>query len=158
MSFKKVANIKQYVQEQIKNRIIMPSKYVKATTITARKGIIGERISTITSNDLYETNNIVSKDLNGNVDWVVTNITGEQYIIKDFEFNKKYEPDEGASNMFKPKGKPITAGQIHEDISFTAPWGEAMSILAGGYLVFTDMDDIYGIQESEFNMTYKKLY
>lgn len=157
MSFKSVENIKEYVRERITDKSIVPGNYVKSTTITARKGVIGERISTITSNDLQETENVVSKDSNGNVDWIVTNVTGEQYIVKDSVFNEKYEPDEGAPDVFKPKGKPIVAGQIHENISFIAPWGEPMKILAGGYLVFTDMDDIYGIQEAEFNATYKIL-
>lgn len=157
MNFKKIENIKKYVREGIQSGVIAPGSYVKSTTVTARKGSLGEHISTIMSNGIHETDNIVSKDQNGNVDWVVTNITGEQYIIKDTVFNKKYEPVENNLGVFKPKGNPITAGQINENISFIAPWGELMNIIAGGYLVFTDMDDVYGVQEAEFNATYKKL-
>lgn len=157
MHLKKIENIKEYVQERIDNGTIKPGKYVKSTTITARKGIVGERIFTIMSNGLHETNNIVSKDHNGNVDWVVTNITGEQYIVKDSVFNEKYEPVENADDVFRPKGNPIVAGKVSEDISFVAPWGEIINLVSGGYVVFTNMDDIYGIQETEFKKTYKKI-
>lgn len=42
-----------------------------------------------------------------------------------------------------------------ENISFTAPWGETMQVLAGGYIVFTNLDDIYAIGQDEFNETYE---
>lgn len=157
MNFKNVENIKEYVQVQMAEGRLASGAYVKATTVTARKGTVGERISTIMSNGLHETDNVVSEDANGNVDWVVTNIAGEQYVVKDAVFREKYEPEGSTPDTFKPKEKPIVAGQIHENISFIAPWGEVMNLLAGGYLVFSDMEDIYGIQENEFKMTYKKL-
>lgn len=157
MRFKKIENIKEYVQTGIDIGMIKPDRYVKSTTIKARKGIVGEKISTITSNGVHETDNIVSKDQNGNVDWVVTNITGEKYIIKDSVFSEKYESVEGTGDVFRPKGNPILAGKINESISFVAPWGENMNLVSGGYLVFTDMNDIYGVQEEEFKRTYKKI-
>lgn len=157
MCFKKIESISEYVSERINSGTIKPDKYVKSTTITARKGVVGEKISTIMSNGVHETDNSVSKDKEGNVDWVVTNITGEQYVMKDAVFNEKYEPVENSCNVFRPKGKPIVAGKINENISFVAPWGENINLVSGGYLVFTDMDDIYGVQEEEFMKTYKKI-
>ena len=43
------------------------------------------------ANGLEETRNIVTADDNGNPGWVVTNSTGEQYIVSDPVFKKKYE-------------------------------------------------------------------
>lgn len=157
MCFKKIDNISEYVSDGINNGTIKPGKYVKSTTIKARKGIVGEKISTIMLNGVHETDNTVSQDKDGNVDWVVTNITGEQYVMKDAVFNEKYEPVENSCDVFKPKGKPIVAGKVNEDISFIAPWGEIMNLVSGGHLVFSDMNDIYGVQEEEFNRTYKKI-
>lgn len=91
MCFKKIDNISEYVSDGINNGTIKPGKYVKSTTIKARKGIVGEKISTIMLNGVHETDNTVSQDKDGNVDWVVTNITGEQYVMKDAVFNEKYE-------------------------------------------------------------------
>ena len=157
MRFKKIENIKEYVKTGIDTGTIKSDQYVKSTTIKARKGIVGEKISTITSNGLHETDNIVSKDQNGNIDWIAINRTGEQYIIKDSVFSEKYEPVEDTGDVFRPRGKPIVAGRINENISFVAPWGENMNLVSGGYLVITDMNDIYGVQEEEFKKTYKKV-
>ncbi len=155
-NFLEIENIKKYVEKIVKEKGIIPSKYVKATTIKAVQGVVGEKISTIMSNGLHETDNIVTLDENtGNPGWIVTNATGEKYIISDSVFCSKYEPIVGSNDTFKPKGKPILAIQINENISFTAPWGETQNIASGGYLVISNMNDIYGIQEEEFNKTYK---
>ncbi len=154
--FLKIENIKDYVEDAVNSKKIRPQKYAKSAVITAVQGVVGEKISTIMSNGLHETDNIVTLDENtGNPGWIVTNTTGEKYIISDSVFCSKYEPIVGSNGIFKPKGNPISAIQINENISFTAPWGETQNIARGGYLVISDMNDIYGIQEEEFNKTYK---
>ena len=107
------------------------------------------------ANGLKETKNTVTVDENGCPGWVVTNSTGEQYIVSDSVFRNKYERIVGTEDKFKPIWNPITAVQIDENICFTAPWGEIQNLVAGGYLVFNkEFNDIYGIQEDEFNKTY----
>lgn len=154
----KKINVKEYLVSGLNNGSLIAGTYQKKGEITARVGVISEEIVTIMANGLQETKNIVTADENGNPGWVVTGVNGEQYIVKDSVFRSKYEKIEGTEDKYQPVWKPITATQIHEDVCFVAPWGEEMNILAGGYLVFNEtFDDVYGIQEEEFNLTYKKV-
>lgn len=156
--FKKTDNIRKYLVDALEKGELQAGLYQKSGEITARVGIPGEKIVTIMADGLEETENTVVLDENGNPGWVVTNSTGEEYIVKDSVFRKKYERVPDTANRFRPLRNPITACQIHENICFTAPWGEIMNIAAGGYLVFNkDFDDIYGIQKAEFDVTYYKI-
>lgn len=160
MNFRKIENIKEYLTEGLKSGRFQSNIYQKSGEITARVGKIGEKIVTIMANGLQETKNFVTVDENGNPGWVVTNsTTGEQYIVTDSVFKKKYERITGTEDEFRPVWNPITATQIiDENICFTAPWGKIQNIVSGGYLVFNkNFDDIYGIQEDEFNKTYKMI-
>ncbi|MCM1364873.1 MAG: TIR domain-containing protein [Faecalibacterium sp.] len=154
-TFKNIENIKSYVEEGLHDGCMRPREYAKTAIITARQGIAGERVSTIMADGMKETENAVTVDAEtGNPGWIVTNPTGEQYIVPDSVFQQKYEPADTA-DTYKPKGKPITAVQISEDISFTAPWGEKMNIASGGYIVLGAGDDYYGVQKAEFEATYE---
>lgn len=155
MNFRKIDNIKEYLTDGLKSGRFQSNTYQKSGEITARVGKVGEEIVTIMANGLEETKNVVAADDNGNPGWVVTNSTGEQYIVFDSVFKKKYERIAGTDDRFKPIWNPITAAQIDENICFNAPWGETQNLIAGGYLVFDKgFDDVYGIQEDEFNKTY----
>lgn len=155
MNFRKIESIKEYLTEGLKNGRFQSKTYQKSGEITARIGKIGEEIVTIMANGLEETKNVVTADENGNSGWVVTNSTGEKYIVSDSVFRSKYEKIKGTEDRFKPVWNPITAAQINENICFIAPWGETQNLIAGGYLVFNkDFDDVYGIQEEEFVGTY----
>ncbi len=155
MNFRKIENIKEYLAEGLKSKRFQAKTYQKSGEITARVGKIGEEILTVMANGLQETKNTVTADENGNPGWVVTNFTGEQYIVSDLAFRQKYEKIVGTEEKFKPVWNPITAVQIDENICFTAPWGETQNLVAGGYLVFNkDFNDVYGIQQEEFIETY----
>lgn len=156
MNFRKIENIKEYLTEGLKCGKFQSKTYQKSGEITARVGKIGEEIVTVMANGLQETKNTVTADENGSPGWVVTNSTGEQYIVKDVVFKSKYEKIEGAEDKFKPVWNPITAVQINnENICFVASWGEIQNLVVGGYLVFNkDFNDIYGVQEAEFIKTY----
>lgn len=154
--FRRIDNIKDYLSEALSEGRLQPGTYRKFATVTARVGTVGEKVSTVMADGLHETDNVVSADENGNPGWVVTNPSGEQYIVQDSTFTAKYEKIDGTPDQFRPKGAPIVAGQVNESIRFDAPWGEEIRLVAGGYLVFTDRDDIYAIQEKEFLETYKK--
>lgn len=158
MNFRKIENIKEYLTEGLKSGRFQSKTYQKSGEITARVGKIGEEIFTVMANGLEETKNIVNPDENGHPGWVVTNYTGEQYIVSDSVFISKYEKIKGTEDRFKPIWSPITAVQIDENICFNAPWGETQNLIAGGYLVFNKgFDDVYGIQENEFNKTYSMI-
>lgn len=155
INFRRIENIKEYLTEGLKSGKFQSRSYQKSGEITARVGKIGEEILTVMANGLQETKNTVTADENGRPGWVVTNSTGEQYVVSDSIFEKKYERISGTKDKFKPIWNPITAVQIDENICFTAPWGEVQNIVSRGYLVFNkDYNDIYGIQRDEFNETY----
>ena len=154
VKFRKIESIKEYLTVGLESGKFESKIYQKSGEITARKGKIGEKIVTIMNNGLEETQNTVIADENGYPGWVVTNSTGEQYIVTDSVFRSKYEKvnDE---DKYKPICNPITAVQVDENICFIAPWGEEQKLVAGGYLVFNkELDDIYGVQREEFIKTY----
>lgn len=155
--FRKTDDIAAYVRDALESGRLIPGRYQKTGEYLARRGAVGEKIVTIMANGLKETENTVVADENGNPGWVVTGVGGEQYIVTDAVFKNKYEPIDGREGAYKPKSSPITAAQTDEAISFIAPWGEVMNIEAGGYLVFTNPSDIYGIQQAEFDATYESI-
>ncbi|MGM9969237.1 MAG: hypothetical protein ACI35S_02455, partial [Anaeroplasma sp.] len=154
-NFRKVENIAEYVREGIKSGKLTIEEVAKFARIHARQGELGEEIVTIMANGLEETRNTVTLDeKTGEPGWVVTNPDGEEYIVSDSTFKKKYEIDPENPEQYKPKGGPVLSTQIDEDIEFEAPWGGAMDIEAGGSLILSGPDDIYGIQKEEFENTY----
>ena len=153
--FKKVDNISEYVREGIKSGRLTVNEVAKFARIHARQGTLGEEIITKMSNGLEETKNFVKIDeKTGELGWIVTNPDGEQYIVDDSTFKKKYEIDPENPSQYKPKGGPVLSSPINEHIEFEAPWGETMKIECGGSLVLSGPNDIYGIQKDEFEHTY----
>lgn len=145
------------LQEYVINLVnsgVEPCYYKKYARVEAVQGLEGEVITTIMSDGHVETVNKVEKDEDGNCGWIVTNPSGEKYIVPHKIFAKKYDLEVGADGKHAPKGDPIKAIQINENIEFAASWGEQMKINAGGYLNISNKDDIYGIQEKEFCETY----
>lgn len=50
----------------------MPAEYIKTAQITARRGYIGEKVSTIMANGMHETDNAVTADpQTGKPGWIV---------------------------------------------------------------------------------------
>lgn len=153
--FKKVDNIAEYVREGIKSGRLTVDEVAKFARIHARQGTLGEEIITKMANGLEETRNtVVADEKTGEPGWVVTNPDGEEYIVPDSTFKKKYEIDPENPEQYKPKGGPVLSSPINEHIEFNAPWGEAMKIEAGGSLILNGPEDIYGIQKAEFENTY----
>lgn len=144
-------NLQEYVAEHLAagDRIHL---YAETARIKARPGIVGEEIVTKMSDGHTETKSTVQSE----GDMVVTNPDGEQYIVDEKTFAKKYELDPVSPNRYRPTGGAQQFLFLHEDVEFTAPWGEQMSIKKGGVLNITgrDQGDIYGIQRNEFDNTY----
>ena len=153
--FKKIDNISEYVREGIRLGRLTVDEVAKFARIRARQGSLGEEIITKMANGLEETRNTVTADeKTGEPGWIVTNPDGEEYIVADSTFKKKYEIDPENPELYKPKGGPVLSSQINENIEFNAPWGEIMKIEAGGSLILSGPQDIYGIQKNEFENTY----
>ena len=152
-SFKEV-NGPAYAKGQIagNGEVFEAAKFAR---IKARPGIEGEEIVTIMENGLEETKNTVKLDENGVPGWVVTGVGGEEYIVPDATFRKKYEIDPENPEQYKPKGAPALVVRASENVQFTAPWGEVQNLVAGGFIVLESPEKVYGIQEEEFHKTYK---
>ena len=161
MDYKEV-NVLEYVRNGIQSGALNFNEAKKFQRITARKGEVGEKIKTILADGTEETEEREVKldEKTNEPGWIVKNINGpEQWIIEDSNFKKKYEVDAEQPGVFKPKGGPMLAAQISENIQITPPnWGgDIQKINAGGYLLMdpTNPTDVYGIGEDEFKKTYQ---
>ena len=155
-------DIVEYVKKGIENGTLTFEEAQKFQRITAKQGIEGQKVQTILSDGTVETDEREVKidEKTGEPGWVVNNVNGpEQWIIEDSTFKKKYEVDPENPDVYKPKGGPMLAAQINEDLTFQPPrWnGDIQNIKAGGYLLMdpTDEEDIYGIGQKEFLNSYK---
>ena len=145
--------MREVVEIAIKNGASVKS-YAKFARIQAVKALGGEVIETILADGTKETTNTANAG-----DWIVTNPGGEKYVVDGAKFSKKYEPcpDELGEGWFKPKGGIQKFLKLREDVQFICSWGEEQFIAAGGFVNVTDLNDIYGIAETEFNSTYKEV-
>lgn len=160
----------RYALEGIKNGTLVPRQAVKFARIIARPGIEGEtvvtwsvdsngqpieeRISTVTrSEKTGETGWVVCKsDENGNP---IIDEHGHknEWIIDAELFHKKYEQTE-LEGLYKPVGKPQVFVRLPINV-IVNQWGQTMKIAAGGYLNVTNLDDVYGISQRDFDDTYR---
>lgn len=154
-NFKEV-DVAEYAGDLVDSGIEV-KEYKKFVRVQAVQGKAGQVVETRLKNGLVETTNIVQEDPEhgGECGWIVTNPDGEKYVVKDSVFKKRYNATPDKDGLYSPKGVPIRAVEIADDISFTAPWGEKMNIERGGYLVLNSPTDIYGIAKDEFHNTYK---
>ncbi|MFI3260989.1 MAG: hypothetical protein R3Y13_04695 [bacterium] len=172
MDYKKV-NVLEYVKEGLEKEELMPVQATKYARIKARRGILGEKVITWSADQ--SGNAIIEKEASVQMnlktkqrDWIVKKTDEEGnvlvdkngkeniWIIDDETFMKKYELDNNNLSMYKPKGGIQTFVQIYEGINLEQ-WGSEMSISEGGYINITDLNDVYGISERDFNDTYKLL-
>lgn len=153
--FQEVGNIKEYIIKGIIQGTLTVDEVVKFARIQARQGKLGEELITRMANGLEETRNTVKLDKEtGEPGWIVTNPSGEKYIMNDSTFKKKYEIDPENPSQYKPKGGPVLSFLVNENIEFNSHWGETMKLEAGGYLVASEPQKIYGVQKDEFKKTY----
>jgi hypothetical protein len=125
------------------------SWYKKNVEVAAVQATAETPITTVLADGHVETTNTAKPG-----DFIVTNPSGEQYVIGEEKFKSKYEPAEDQPGVYKAIGAPIKAIQIDFDISFKAPWGEDMHMRSGDFIVDAGNGDRYGIAQKEFNETY----
>ena len=168
--YKKV-EVASYVKQGIENGTMVPREAEKFARIVARQGNFGDTVISWSvdsnGNEIQEkiaqvkidekTNQpgwIVTKvDDNGNV-IVDNNNHPNQWIIDDTTFRKKYEVDSNNPSLFRPKGGPQIFVQISDNIILNQ-WGSDMKIAAGGFINITNVDDMYGISQRDFEDTYR---
>lgn len=161
---KKIENMKLYAANLMHTGAVhtaSKSGLVSARQVTDPKG---EEITTWTSDGNKETTNIAKPG-----SWILSKTNKEtgqpsvdsnghtnSWCVEDEVFKKKYDTDHPDENgNFRPAGGPQKFVELKEDVSFTAPWGEEMSIKKGGFLNVTNLDDVYGIAKDEFFETYE---
>ena len=150
---------------------MIPKEAEKFARIVAKQGQVGEKVISWSvdslSHEIQEKVAYVQNDENTNQPgWIVTKVDEDgnimldnnnhvnQWIIEDSVFRKKYEIDPENPTLFKPKGGPQIFVQINDNIILNQ-WGEDMKIAAGGYINITNINDMYGISERDFNDTYQ---
>ena len=162
LSFKYIDNIEKYVEEKIKSNELILKEAKKFTRIFAVQGQVGQKVQTILADGTVETTprTVTLDEKTNEPGWIVKNADGpEKWIIDDSVFKKKYEIDPESPEVFKPKGGPMLAGEISENICFKPPkWGGDVQMIKKGAYILRDPNnesDIYGIGEEEFAKTYE---
>ena len=170
MDYTKVEVVK-YVKQGIENGTMIPRQAEKFARIIARQGNLGEMVISWSVDD--QGNEIQEKVDQVQIDeqtkqpgWIVTKVDNEgnviinnnghsnEWIISDSTFKKKYEIDLENPSLYKPKGGPQIFVQITDNIILNQ-WGSDMKIAAGGYINITNVNDMYGISQRDFEDTYK---
>lgn len=142
--FIEITDLKKYVKDK---ESLLARKIAQVEAIQVSENTI---VETIMQDGHKETINVATPG-----DYVVTNPSGEKYVIKERDFLERYSLIK--DNVYRAKGDVVSVCKVPDNISFIAPWGEKMNIKKGGYLVISNPEDIYGIQEAEFNETYQVL-
>lgn len=160
-----------YVKQGIENGTMVPRQAKKTARIVARPGIVGETVVSWSvdsqGNEIQEKVAQVQVDIQTNQPgWIVTKVDEQgnvivdnnghsnQWIIDDTTFKKKYEIDSENPSLYRPKGGFQIFVQITDNIILNQ-WGSDMQIAAGGYINITNVDDMYGISQRDFEDTYK---
>ena len=133
--------------------------YKKFAKVKARQSAGGEQVQTkLSGRD--ETDVRTTKP----GDWVVSNIEsqGEQQIVDDATFKKRYDVSNPKGDIFSPKNANFHGVQYTgPDISFAPPnWGGSKMNITTGYMIggpdpSNFAKDFYGIDPKAFASTYK---
>lgn len=163
--------VTSYVNEGINSGKLIPRVASKFARIITRQGNVGESViswsADANGNEIKEKVAQVQVDKETNQPgWIATKVDEEgniiidnnnhanEWIIDDTTFKKKYEIDPENPSLYKPKGGPQIFVQINDNIILNQ-WGSDMKIAAGGYINITNLDDMYGISQRDFEDTYK---
>ena len=139
----------------------------KTSPVDARKARPGEIVVTIISGEGKETRSPPA----ATGDMVVRNrcpATGnEELLVRAAKFGERYEgpmspPDEDGWSTYRPLGNEMLyfiVGPADGTLTFTAPWGEAMTARPGDAIVRDPKDpkDTYRIAAAAFACTYEIL-
>jgi len=92
--------------------------FKKQGVVTARPAVVGEVIVTVLKDGSNETTNAAKEG-----DWVMTNPSGEQYLIPESKFKDRYEPTE-IPDVYAAKGYcRAILNPFDKPIEIFASWG-----------------------------------
>ena len=163
--------VEKYVKQGLEDGSLVPRFAEKYARIIARQGFIGEKVISWSvdahGNAVQEKVGYVKMNEQTNqLDWVVSKVDDRgnivvdsnghlnEWIIDDKTFKSKYEVDLENPELFKSKGGSQLFVQISDNIILDQ-WGSEMKIAAGGYINITDINDMYGISQRDFDDTYR---
>lgn len=93
--------------------------YKKCSRVKARPAIEGETIVTKLSSGVIETTKVAKFG-----EWVVTNPSGEEYLVSEEKFFSRYDPAD-KKGVYEAKGYCRVIGNpFGVPIEIMAPWGE----------------------------------
>jgi hypothetical protein len=133
--------------------------YKKQGRVNARPGVVGEQITTTLEGGAKETVNTANEG-----DWVVTNPSGEQYIISDNKFLGRYEQAADEDGVYKAKGYcRAVKNPFGQPVEIMASWGSPQ--IGDENCMFADTCDAAGKVDGEpylidadaFVKTYKQV-
>lgn len=133
--------------------------FKKQGRVNAHRATVGERIVTTLKGGMKETENTAKEG-----DWIVTNPSGEQYIVSEKKFLDRYEPtDEDGTYSAKGYCRAIV-NPFGRPIEIMARWGSPQTGGADCMVVDTcDKDgsnrgnEPYLIDASAFRETYAQV-
>ncbi|NCB50074.1 MAG: hypothetical protein EOM53_05320 [Alphaproteobacteria bacterium] len=136
---------KEELSALVSSEMPFAKTFVKQAFVQATQCTKEETLTTRLSDGMAET---VNTAFPGN--WIVTNPSGEQYILTEEKFKEKYIPAK-QKGVYVSKPIPQKFIQIKEDIEFMAP---PQFIKKGGFLNVSDLENVYGVAQKEFLETY----
>lgn len=114
MTFKKIERKAPEIMAALANA----SVFKKQGQVKARPAVVGEEITTTLEGGAKETTNTAQAG-----DWIVTNPSGEQYIISEKKFFDRYETT-GEGDVYKAKGScRAIVNPFGTPIEIMASWG-----------------------------------
>ncbi len=136
-----------------------PFLAIKRAIVSARPANAGETVDTRprveVDGNLYtfsETTKTVSNEEEQNGAMIVVNPDGEEYVINSFKkFNTKYE--KMANGYIAIDGMKLFA-RSNGNYAIKTSWGEEQIVLKGSYFCIQDHQDIYGVTNIAFDLTY----
>jgi hypothetical protein len=145
--------------QEIMQALAQAPLYKKQGMVTARMAQAGEQITTKLTGDKTETVNTAAAG-----DWVVTNPSGEQYIISEQKFLARYERVDLAASVYSAKGYcRAIQNPFGEPIEIMASWGSPQNGDANCMIADTcDSNgscdgEPYLIDSNSFSQTYKEV-
>jgi len=126
----------------------------KSGIVSARPATLGENVVTSIGGEV-ETRNSAKEG-----DWVITNPTGENYIVSDDKLQSRYEKI--GEGQYKAKGKirgiVVSSNDAIECPKFVAAWGEDMIMKEGDVLAIPigSNPEVYRIERLVFEKTYEE--
>ncbi len=99
--------------------LVVAPVFRKFGTVKAREAQLGEKVTTTLANGARETSNAANAG-----DWIVTNPSGEDYIISAEKFLGRYEST-AEPGVYRAKGYcRAVKNPFGEPIEIMASWGE----------------------------------